>query len=164
MRTDEDSYDLYVRGQQLLGDGHAAAAAVVLSRLTDREPDSRAARELLARALFDAGRHREACEEFALLLDLAPDDDYAHFGRGSALWRLQQFREAEEELAMAAVMRPERRDYARALQQVRATLRARQEAGLPSDGPIGSAGAGEMGANDGLGERSGPLGSNDGTP
>ena len=33
----EESYDLYVRGQQLLGQGHAAAAAIVLARLVDRE-------------------------------------------------------------------------------------------------------------------------------
>lgn len=150
MRTDDDSYDLYVKGQRLLGDGHAAAAAVVLTRLAHREPQSGAAHELLARALFDAGRHAEAADEFARLLEMAPDDDYAHFGRGSALWRLQRFREAEEELAMAAVMRPDRRDYARALQQVRATLRARLEAGLPCDGPIRAAGAADGAAGTSL--------------
>jgi len=37
---------------------------------------------------------------------------------------------------MAFVMRPDRADYGRALSQVKATLRARSEAGLPPEGPI----------------------------
>jgi hypothetical protein len=52
------------------------------------------------------------------------------------LWRLQEFTLARDELAMAFVMRPDRSEYGKALGQVRATLRARIDAGLPLNGPI----------------------------
>ena len=37
---------------------------------------------------------------------------------------------------MAFVMRPDRSEYGKALGQVRATLRARADGGLPPNGPI----------------------------
>jgi hypothetical protein len=49
---------------------------------------------------------------------------------------LLAFQEARDELAMALVMRPERTEYAQALNQVKATLRARAEADLPLNGPL----------------------------
>jgi hypothetical protein len=51
-------------------------------------------------------------------------------------WRTQRFIKARDHLAMAMVMRPERTEYANALSQVKATLRARVEAGLPLEGAI----------------------------
>lgn len=82
--------------------------------------------EVLARALFDAHRHREAAEEFANLADVSPDDDDARFGLGLSRWRLGDLDAAVEQLTLAAAMRPDRREYEQALRQVRATLRARQ--------------------------------------
>jgi hypothetical protein len=52
------------------------------------------------------------------------------------LWRLQEFTLARDELAMAFVMRPDRSEYGKALGQVRATIRARADGGLPPNGPI----------------------------
>jgi hypothetical protein len=72
----------------------------------------------------------------AALAERSPAEDYAHYGLGMSLWRLQRFPEARNELAMAAVMRPQRSEYASALAQVRATLRARAQGGLPLEGPI----------------------------
>jgi predicted Zn-dependent protease len=100
------------------------------------EPGNRSAMEAHARALFDAGRFGEAADAFAALVDRAPDDDYARFGLGLALWRLQRFSQARDELAMALVMRPHHNGYAQALAQVKATLRARTDAELPLDGPL----------------------------
>lgn len=131
-----EPYDWYQRGLALLNSGDSAPAAILLARVLDHEPDSVAALEGYARALFDSGRFVEASTAFARFVERAPDDDYAHFGLGSSLWRLQRFTEARDELAMALVMRPERADYARALQQVKATLRARALADLPLNGPI----------------------------
>ena len=51
-----------------------------------------------------------------------------------SLWRLRQFPTAADHLAMAAVMRPDRPEYANALRQVRATLAAREDAGMD---PVG---------------------------
>lgn len=131
-----EPYDWYQRGLALLNGGDCAPAAILLARVLDVEPDSVAALEGYARALFDCGRFDEAATAFGDLVERAPDDDYAHFGLGSSLWRLQRFTEARDELAMALVMRPNRADYARALQQVKATLRARALADLPLNGPV----------------------------
>ena len=99
-----------------------------------RGADAHSVREAYARALFGARRFGEAEREFAALVERSPDDDYAQFGLGLALWRLRRFPEAAEHLAMASVMRPDRDDYSSALRQVRATVAARAEAGLD---PVG---------------------------
>lgn len=120
----------------LLATGNAAPAAILLERVLADESGNLAAMEAYARALYDANRFGEAVDAFTALVDRAPDDDYARYGLGLALWRMQRFQEARDELAMALVMRPERTEYAQALSQVKATLRARTEAGLPLDGPL----------------------------
>lgn len=130
-----DAYDWFRRGSALLEQGNSAAAAELLAWAVAAEPEAASIREAYARALFDARRFVDAEREFRALVSLAPDDDYARFGLGMALWRLRQFPEAAEHLAMAAVMRPDRPEYGSALKQVRATLAARAEAGLD---PVGS--------------------------
>jgi tetratricopeptide (TPR) repeat protein len=129
-----DAYDWYRRGSALLESGHPAAAAELLAWAADSEPEARSIRETWARALYDAQRYDEAAREFRVLVDLGPDDDYAQFGLGLALWRMRRFPESAEHLAMAAVMRPDRSEYTAALRQVRATIAARAEAGLD---PVG---------------------------
>lgn len=138
-------YDWFRRASEFLAHGEADASLLLIDRVLAEEPDSRSAREVRARALFDARHYPEAVSEFHLLVELAPDDDYAHYGLGMSLWRTQQFREAENHLAMAAVMRPDRHDYGQALAQVRATLRARREAGLPLEGPVNPTGPAILG-------------------
>ena len=128
-----DAYAWYRRGTALLESGNAAAAAELLSWVAREEPTAASVRESLARALFDARRFHDAVREFEVLVDLVPDDDYAQFGLGLSLWRLGRFRRAADHLAMASVMRPDRSEYASALRQVRATLTAREEAGLRPD-------------------------------
>lgn len=132
----DDDYAWFRRGEALLAQGNPDAAAVIFDRLHSHEPDSPSVLEAWARALFDARRFTEAAEAFSGLVERSPDDDYAHYGLGMALWRLQRFPAARDHLAMAAVMRPDRREYQQALSQVSATLRARAEAGLPDEGPV----------------------------
>lgn len=127
-------YDWYVRGTRLLESGNPQAAAQVLAHLVEVEPTSPTVLEAWARALFDAQRYDDAADAFEALVERVPDDDYAHFGLGMARWRQRRFTAAADHLAVAAVMRPDRAEYARALGQVRATLRAREEAGLAPDG------------------------------
>jgi len=129
-------YDWFRRASDLLGRGDAAASLVLIDRVLSEDPTSQAAREIRARALFDSARYVEAADAFLLCLQSAPDDDYAHYGAGMSLWRLQEFPQARDHLAMASVMRPDRTEYAQALQQVRATIKARREAGLPPTGPL----------------------------
>lgn len=116
--------------------GNADAAAVLFDRVLAIEPGSASAQEAYARAMFDARRYEDAVMSFNVLAEREPDSDYAHYGLGISLWRLQRFTEAEEQLAMAFVMRPENAEYGKALAQVRATLRERLKAGLPKDGPV----------------------------
>jgi Flp pilus assembly protein TadD len=137
--TDEPEgspYDWYRRAVDLLESGSADAAAVLFDRVREVDPTSTCVLEGLARALFDGRRYAEAAEAFAELAERSPSEDYAHYGLGMSLWRLQRFPEARNELAMAFVMRPSRAEYGSALSQVKATLRARAEAGLPLEGPI----------------------------
>ncbi|PRY17770.1 tetratricopeptide repeat protein [Kineococcus rhizosphaerae] len=125
------TYEWWRRGLALLADGEAAAAVVLLSRAHREEPGSTVVLEALARAQYDAGDIAGAASSFGDLAVARPADDYAHFGLGLCLSRLGRFGLAAEHLAMAHAMRPDRREYADRLRQVRATLRARQSPGSP---------------------------------
>lgn len=122
-----DVHAWYQRGMDLLRRGSPAAAAQVLERAAQAEPESRSVREALARAQFDAGRYSEAAESFRIIVEASPVDDYAHFGLGLSLSRSGDHAAAAEYLALAAAMRPDAKHYTDALRQVRATLRARQD-------------------------------------
>lgn len=117
----------YTRGMELLGKGSAAAAAQVLQRAANAEPHSRSVREALARAQFDTGRYAEAADNFRVIVEASPSDDYAHFGLGLALARSGDHKTAAAHLALAVAMRPDRKPYTDALRQVRATLEAREQ-------------------------------------
>lgn len=118
-----ETYDWYVRGLDLLESGNAAAAVQVLAHASGAEPQSRAAREALARAQFDAGLYAEAVESFGWIIDADPTDDYAQFGLGLAAARTGDYRTAVEHLSLAAAMRPDVAHYNMALRGARAALR-----------------------------------------
>ncbi len=138
---DGDAQAWYRRGLDLLGNGSPAAAAQLLERAAEAEPQSRMVREALARAQFDAGWYTAAAGSFRMIVEASPADDYAHFGLGLALARSGSPGEAAEYLALAAAMRPGLPHYTGALREVRATLRARDQAARPAapEGP-GTAG------------------------
>ncbi len=115
-------YDLYQRGVALLEAGDYHAAAVPLGRARDLDPGPASIREALGRALFRARRYREAADEFAAVVDRAPTNDYALFCLGRSLQQLGRHGEARHPLALAACLRPERRDYR--LYRDRARVRA----------------------------------------
>jgi Flp pilus assembly protein TadD len=123
----DDVHAWYRRGMDLLGRGSPAAAAQVLQRASTAEPGARSVREALARAQFDAGRYAEAADNFRMIVEASPSDDYANFGLGLALARTGDHAAAAEYLALAVAMRPEAAHYAEALRSVRATLRARKQ-------------------------------------
>ena len=124
----DDVHAWYQRGLELLGRGSPAAAAQVLQRASAAEPGSRSIREALARAQFDAGHYAEAADNFRMIVEASPSDDYANFGLGLALARTGDHAAAAEYLALAAAMRPDAAHYTEALSSVRATLRARKMA------------------------------------
>lgn len=137
-----DAYEWFHRAEKLLSEGNPDAALQLLYRVRD-EDSSTSVLEALARALFDARKYVEAESVFRELCERTPSDDFAHYGLGLSLWRMQEFTLARDELAMAFVMRPERSEYGKALGQVRATLRARADAGLAANGPVSPPGSTE---------------------
>lgn len=119
-----DAYDWYLRGLELLDTGDAASAVQILEHVATAEPDSRMAREALARAQFDMGMYPEALENFTWIVSVNPADDYAQFGLGLAATKLGDLESAVEHLALAAGLRPDIAYYATALRGARAALTA----------------------------------------
>jgi Flp pilus assembly protein TadD len=107
----EVTYDLYRRGMSLLERGDYDAATVPLAKAAAREPEKSSVREALGRAYFRARRYREAAGEFEAVVERYPVNDFAHFCLGRALALSGRSERARRHLAIAANLRPERRDY-----------------------------------------------------
>jgi Flp pilus assembly protein TadD len=107
----ETSYELYTRGIELLENGDFAAAAVPLAKVAAREPEKSSVREALGRALFRSRRFREAAAEFEAVVERYPTNDFAHFCLGRSLAMSGSAERARRHLALAANLRPDRRDY-----------------------------------------------------
>jgi len=105
-------YDLFQQGTRLLEDGDFHAAAVPLSRARDLEPEKTSIREALGRALFKSQRYEQAAAEFEAVVDRSPTNDFALFCLGRSLQQLGRHQQARKPLALAAHLRPDRRDYA----------------------------------------------------
>jgi len=107
----DSAYELYMNGTKLLDHGDFHAAVVPLARARDLVPDKTSVREALGRALFGSRRYREAAAEFEAVVERAPTNDYALFCLGRSLMECGRPAEARKPLALAARMRPDRRDY-----------------------------------------------------
>ncbi|MGE5527449.1 MAG: tetratricopeptide repeat protein [Methanosarcina sp.] len=110
-RNEEATYTLYRRGIELLEDGDFEHATAPLAEAARREPEKTSVREALGRAYFRAGRFAPAAAEFEAVVESHPVNDYAHFCLGRALSKTGQKRRARHHLALAANLRPDRRDY-----------------------------------------------------
>ena len=107
----EGLYGLYRRGMALLDSGDYEQATVPLRKAARIDPEKGSIREALGRAYFKSRRFREAASEFDAIVERYPVDDYAHFCLGRALTLCGQRERARHHLAIAACLRPERRDY-----------------------------------------------------
>jgi cytochrome c-type biogenesis protein CcmH/NrfG len=107
----EDVYELFQKGTTLLESGDFDAATVPLSRAARLEPDKTSIREALGRAYFRSRHFEQAREEFEAVVERSPTNDYALFCLGRALMCLGREQEACRPLALAACLRPDRRDY-----------------------------------------------------
>ena len=107
----EETYELYTRGMELLENGDYAAATVPLGKAAQRAPEKSSVREALGRALFRTRRYREAATEFEAVVERYPVNDYAHFCLGRALDLSGRRDRARRHLAIAANLRPDRGDY-----------------------------------------------------
>lgn len=111
--ADHDAYALFQRGISLLEESHWAQAAVPLEKAKRLEPDKTSIREALGRAYFRSGRYRRAASEFSAVVERNPANDYAHFCLGRSFEKLGDKPAASRHLSLAAGMRPDREDYRR---------------------------------------------------
>jgi len=119
---DESVYALYQRGMSLLESGDFDQAAVPLSKAARLAPDKTSIREALGRAYFRSRRYSEAAQEFEAVVERYPVNDFAHFCLGRALTKTGRTDRARRHLAIAANLRPERRDYRLYREQLQASL------------------------------------------
>jgi tetratricopeptide (TPR) repeat protein len=110
-RPEESLYSLYQRGMALLESGDFEQAMVPLTRAARLAPEKTSIREALGRACFHSRRYAQAAEEFEAVIERYPVNDYAHFCLGRALTLLGDRHRARRHLAIAANLRPDRRDY-----------------------------------------------------
>jgi len=110
--TEQDSlYSLYMKGMSLLEAGDYEQASVPLRKAARLAPEKSSVREALGRALFRSRRFEEAVPEFEAVVERYPVNDFAHFCLGRALTLCGDRDRARRHLAIAANLRPERRDY-----------------------------------------------------
>jgi Flp pilus assembly protein TadD len=107
----DDVYELFRTGTDLLEAGDYHQAAIPLARARDLAPEQMSIREALGRSLFHAQQYHEAAAEFAAIVEHAPTNDFAWFCLGRSLQMLGRHADARRPLALAACLRPERRDY-----------------------------------------------------
>jgi Flp pilus assembly protein TadD len=107
----DEVYDLFKKGTALLEAGEFHQAAVPLAKAASLEPEKTSIREALGRAYFRSSQFEQARVEFEAVVERAPTNDYALFCLGRALLALGRPRDARKPLALAAQLRPERRDY-----------------------------------------------------
>ncbi len=111
-----EAYALFRRGRFFLERRHPGQAALLLERALRLEPGRNSIREALGRAHFAMGEHARAAEQFAEIVEAAPDNDYAHYALGRCLLRLEQPDEARAHLRLARALRPHSDLYREALE------------------------------------------------
>ena len=102
--TADGLYEAFRRAEDLLGWGHPAEAARVLAPVVEAAPESTAALELHARALFASAQLRRAEQALVELVRRRPDDGWARLALGRTLQRQSRAGEAVEHLRVAAAL------------------------------------------------------------
>ena len=102
-----EAFTAFQEGSQLLASANPHAAATVLERARNLEPDQGSIREALARAYYSSGRFPAARAEFERAVEIDPVNDYAHFGLGLCLLRTGDRGGARAHLRLAVAMRPQ---------------------------------------------------------
>ena len=101
-----ETYDLFQQGRGHMREGRNAQATVALEKAKRREPSSRSIREALGIAYFRLGRFAEAEAEFRTLVELAPSDEFAHYGLARSLVNQGKPDEARPHIKLARSLRP----------------------------------------------------------
>ncbi len=106
-----DTYDLFQQGRAHLKRGMPAQATVSLEKAKKREPDKASIREALGIAYFRIRRWEEAEAEFRACLEIAPNNDYAHYALGRCLEKQGRAQEANGHYKLANSLRPGEKTY-----------------------------------------------------
>ena len=107
----DSTFTLYRRGIELLEEADFEQATEPLEAAARRAPEKSSVREALGRAYFRCGRFAAAVTEFEAVVDTHQVNDFAHFCLGRALAKTGETERARHHLALAANLRPDRRDY-----------------------------------------------------
>ena len=108
-----EAYDLFREGQKRLRGGMPAQATVPLEKAKRLEPEKASIREALGIAYFRLSRWEDAEREFrAIVEDITPTDDYAHYALGRALEKQGRAAEANGHFKLASSMKPGSEQYA----------------------------------------------------
>ena len=102
--TDDQLYDDFRRAEVFLRGGRPADAAQILEPVVEAAPESTAALELLARALFASAQLHRAEDVFRTLTDRCPDEGYAWAGLARTLERQSRHDEAVVPRRFAAAL------------------------------------------------------------
>ena len=106
-----ETYDLFQQGRKHLRSGMPAQATVPLEKAKKREPDKASIREALGIAYFRIRRWEEAEAEFRACLEIAPNNDYAHYALGRCLEKRGRDAEANGHYKLARSLRPGQKAY-----------------------------------------------------
>jgi tetratricopeptide (TPR) repeat protein len=117
--SESRAYDLFRQGRDEMARGRNAEAVTALEEAKELEPAKASIREALGIAYFRLRRFSDAEREFRAVVELDPVDDYAHFALGRCLEKQRRPDEAVGHLRLATSLRPERREYRRALDALR---------------------------------------------
>lgn len=116
---DDEVYEIFKRGTELLASGNPAQAAVLFERAAMFEPGKGSIWEALGRAHFAMRRHEEAADSFARAIEVDPSNDYAHYALAVSLECLGILDEARGHIKLALAMAPENPDYELAWARIR---------------------------------------------
>jgi Flp pilus assembly protein TadD len=114
----KNAYELLMSGREMLAARRDHQAALLLQEACELEPRKGSVREALGRALYNIGETELASDQFQVAVDLNPADDYAYFGLAMCRIRMGDKPGAAGLLKIALAMRPNSKDYRRALERL----------------------------------------------
>ena len=104
MAPADTTWDAFRRAQQHFDAGQPAEAVRLLDEVVAASPDSTAAAELRARALFASAQLGRAEQAFRALVERAPDDAWARTALARTLERLGRDAEAAGQWRIAQAL------------------------------------------------------------
>ncbi len=98
-----EAYNHFKTGRDLLNKNQPAQASVALAKARRLAPGEVSICEALGRAYYNFGAYEKAREVFSEAVELAPTNNYVHFGLGKSLEKLGEKRLARRHFKLAEV-------------------------------------------------------------